>query len=528
MMGGARSLICAVAFSLAMLSAQARELHALVVGFDHYQHVQKLLGAEADATDIAGVMRKRGVRDLVVLTDPATTVANFQIAWSEMVAKASPGDTILFTFAGHGMRVPETHIPHRTPDGYDKGFLFPSYDQDKQADELLRDEDLYDLFKSAALRDLHVVFVADACHAGSGIRGASPSAPVRFQRFNLRGSEAPSPAAEGAPPRPPLHSVAVFSAQIQEKAISEISVDGVSRGALSFAVARGLEGAADADESGTITVNKLYDYVRPVVRDRSGFSQAPTLYAVAGDADMPVLAGAPRQVRVEAAGFPALPKVALFQSEGASASEPPAGAVLVADKTSAELVYDAGAGQLIASTGDIVAFDLKPADLAEAVAARRLMNALQTLADRGGPLPISLAAGDGLYIEGARAAVRVATSPFDNVAILDLTASGRLILLYPRAGESSVSHNTNILPVVKVSEPFGADDVIVLRSEKRLDLLLGAFSRERGYFISATEGAAAFRAAFGGSPFRVGVQGLFTCRKLTELGQCNAKSSSSP
>jgi len=530
MNGRALARIFAIGLLLSIFPASAHELRALVVGFNRYQHMQKLLGAEADAADIADVMRKRGVRDLVVLTDPTTRVADFQAAWSDMVAKASPGDTILFTFAGHGMRVPETRTPKRTPDGYDKGFLFPAYDQDKQPDELLRDEDLYDAFKAAAQHNLQVVFVADACHAGSGIRGADPSAPVRFQRFNLRGSDAPSPPSQGSPPRPPLKSVAVISAQIEEKAISEISVAGVSRGALSFAIARGLEGAADADGSGVITVNKLYDYVRPIVRTRSGFSQAPTLYNQANDGDIPVLATSPpeaKAIRVEA-GLPPLPKVALFLSGAPVAAEPPSGAALVPDKASAELVYDGKSEQLIASTGDILAFNLKAADLGSAVAARQLLNALQALPDRNGALQISLAAGDGLYLEGAHATLRVATQPFDNVAILDLTASGQLILLYPRAGENPISHNADVLRSVKVTKPFGADYVIVIRSEKPLDLLLGIFSSERDYFVSAPEAAAAMRAAFANSPIRIGIQGLFTCKTLTELGQCNAKASSSP
>jgi len=521
-----------IAVALVSVPTSASELRAIVVGFNNYQHLQKLLGAEADAADIAAILRKRGVRDLVVMSDPSTTAQDFRVDWSTMVARASPGDTVMFTFAGHGMRVPETRTPKRTPDGYDKGFLFPTYDQDAHPEELLRDEDLYDLFKATAAKNLRVLFVVDACHAGSGIRGNYPSAPVRFQRFDLRGSDPPTSPSVAVPPRPPIDSVAVITAQIQEKAISEISVDGVNRGALSYAIARGIEGAADTDGTGVITVEKLWNYVRPIVRTRSGFNQAPGLFAVAGDSAMPILS-VPRTTAKRDDAHPGLPElrnIMIFQI-GGTAGEVPLGAILVDDKSKAELVYDPQEKRLLDSTGDTLSFNVDPADVGGAVGTRQLLIALEALADREGALNMSLSAGDGLYMKGAHVSVQVDSEPYNYLTVFDLAANGQMTLLYPLVDamfhDSLESHSSTPLPPIKVDEPFGADYVVSIRSEKPLESLLGSFSREKGYHLAVAEATSAVRQALVGVALRIGIQGIYTCEQQTEEGQCKSMSASS-
>jgi Caspase domain/Domain of unknown function (DUF4384) len=521
------------AVALMGVPAPASELRAIVVGFNKYQNLQKLLGAEADAVDIAAVLRKRGVHDLVIMSDPGETTEDFRAEWSAMTARAAPGDTMMLTFAGHGMRVPEMRTPKRTPDGYDKGFLFPTYDQDAHPDELLRDEDLYDLFKATAAKDIRILFVVDACHAGSGIRGNYPSAPVRFQRFDLRGSDPPRPPPVAIPPRPPIDSVAVITAQIQEKAISEISVDGVNRGALSYAIARGLEGAADTDGTGVITVEKLWNYIRPIVRTRSSFNQAPGLFAVAADSAMPILSASPTPAMHDELhpGLPELRSVKLFQL-GATAGEAPLHTTLVEDKFKAELVYDSKERLVLDSAGDTLAVNVDHADVEAAVKTRQLLNALETLADREGALNMSLSAGDGLYVKGARVRVQVDSEPFNYLTVLDFAANGQMTLLYPLADprfhDSLESHSSEPLPPIKVDEPFGADYVVAIRSEKPLESLLGSFSREKDYHLPVAEGAKALRRSLVGVALRIGVQGVYTCKQLIEEGQCKPMAASSP
>jgi Caspase domain/Domain of unknown function (DUF4384) len=449
-----------------------------------------------------------------------------------MATRASPGDMMMFTFAGHGIRIPETRTPRRTPDGYDKGYLFPTYDQYAHPDELLRDEDLYDLFKVTAAKNLRILFVVDACHAGSGIRGSFPSAPVRFQRFDLHGADPPAPPSVAAPPRPPINAVAVITALIQEKAISEISVDGVNRGALTYAVARGIEGAADTDGTGVITVDKLWNYIRPIVRTRSGFNQAPSLFAVAADGAMPILSAPLTQTNRDRAhpGLPEFASVPLFQP--GAIGEVPLGAIRVEDKSKAELVYDSEEKRILDSTGDTLAFNMDPADVEGAVETRQLLNALETLADHEGALNMSLSAGDGLYVKGARVSVQVDSEPYNYLTVFDLAANGQMTLLYPltdgRFHDSIVSRSSKPLPPIKVDEPFGADYVIAIRSEKPLDSLLGSFTREKGYHLAVAEGTIALREALVDVASRIGVQGIYTCRQLTQERQCSSEAASPP
>ena len=74
---------------------------AIVAGFNDYTNGRaKLEGAVADANDIASVFERRGVHDLIKLTDGSTKVATFRSNFADMVARAKVGDMILFAFSG--------------------------------------------------------------------------------------------------------------------------------------------------------------------------------------------------------------------------------------------------------------------------------------------------------------------------------------------------------------------------------------------------------------------------------------------
>src|SRR3984885_8857720 len=84
-------------------------IRALVIGVDSYPNLApsaQLRGAQADAEDIAGALKRGGV-DPIVLLNADVTRAKIVAQMDSLVAESKPGDFVLFAYAGHGMQVPE-------------------------------------------------------------------------------------------------------------------------------------------------------------------------------------------------------------------------------------------------------------------------------------------------------------------------------------------------------------------------------------------------------------------------------------
>src|SRR5262249_21935685 len=152
---------------------------------------------------------------------------------------------------------------------------------------------------------------------------------------------------------------------------------GKLRGALSFAVARGLEGGVDTSRSGgALTLDGLWHYVRNVVRQRSSTLQAPVLFARAEEQDM-VLFGEPTTA----------PPIALMDDKSGTlrpvavfslgAKVPLQDSVYVDDRGKADLIWDERRGQILDGQGNLLASNFKAADLQSALYARRLILFLQ-------------------------------------------------------------------------------------------------------------------------------------------------------
>lgn len=525
-----------VAFAVAAFPFSANAaVHGIIVGFNDYARAQKLQGAVADANDIAAVLKKRGASDLVLMTDPHTTVATFRSRWTEIVARAKPGDLILFSFSGHGMRLPETREPRRTPDGYDKGFLFPTFDQNDRPDEILRDEDLYDLFQATAAKGLRILFVVDACHAGTALRRIDSrrgGGAVKFQHFDVRPETPPVvPPKTPAPPRPPLPNVAAITAQLSEKTIQEIQIDGQLRGALSYAVARGLEGAADPDGSGTITLDRLWAYVRNVVRTRSENMQAPVLFARDQDGGLLLLSTdgtLPTPTRLQET-LPDPGTIALFRI---GSDVTPQGAAIVEDRSKADLIFDMARHQILDAAGDVLASDIDATRLQGAVDARRLLSFLRKAAERRGGLTVEVrgentpsgTSDDRIYQDGNRVRFEAEPGNFEFLTVFDVTSDGTVQFLYPRVdlGDPLATSSPTPLQSILVQHPFGADYAIFVRSDTPLSELHAMFARTKDYVSSAPQTYDMLRQALRGARFRIGIQGLYTCHRIQENGQCDS------
>jgi hypothetical protein len=114
----ARVMIAGAAMAIAQIAATSADtlqapgggtIRALVIGVDSYPNLAasaQLHGAQADAEDIAGALKRGGVEPIVFLNADVTR-AKIVAQMDTLVAESKPGDFVLFAYAGHGMQVPE-------------------------------------------------------------------------------------------------------------------------------------------------------------------------------------------------------------------------------------------------------------------------------------------------------------------------------------------------------------------------------------------------------------------------------------
>jgi len=168
---------------------------SLLVGINRYPDPHdELKGCVNDVRQMEETLKSRygfpGDGNMRILTDArATTKAILDgLAW--LAAGASPGDSLVFHYSGHGSQVPDKN-GDETTDRLDE-ILCP-YDLDW--DHPLTDDELADACANVPQGALLTV-ILDCCHSGTGLR---EFAPVRH-RF-LPHPETPH-SAKPRPPRP--------------------------------------------------------------------------------------------------------------------------------------------------------------------------------------------------------------------------------------------------------------------------------------------------------------------------------------
>ncbi|MFU2488593.1 caspase family protein [Thauera sp. WH-1] len=137
---------------------------ALCIGINDYPGTDSdLSGCVNDARDWSAMLQGRGFV-VQTLFDAQATRAAMHDAIESLVGGAKNGDTIVFTYSGHGTWVEDEDGDE--PDGRDEG-LCP-YDIGTAGP--LLDDDLRALFDRRAT-GARLILIADSCHSGSVHRG---------------------------------------------------------------------------------------------------------------------------------------------------------------------------------------------------------------------------------------------------------------------------------------------------------------------------------------------------------------------
>jgi len=453
------------ALALAAPPAVAETTYGLVIGIDAYTYVTDLHGAVNDARDIADALEGLGA-EVTLLLDGHATRAAILGAWDQILDEAGPGDRLIVSFAGHGSNEPEQSVGSEL-DGRDENFLLAGFaPYGAAAAERIRDDEIADFLARSA--ELDVIFVADACHAGTVTRNVDPVLGYRYV-------EADGIASDPLPPPPPPSNategrdhVALFLAAVDEtQRVPEVLIDGVPRGALSYAFASGLRGEADRNGDGLLTKGELESHVRRIVREASDGIQLPQSQPAGqetrallelGDRDVAPEPAVPAQAPppLTALSFEALPPLTVSGApwDGITDVSLVAHGALRLDGT-----------DLFSSMGDTVARVTSDRLLQDVVDTQRVVAALRAIAEP--PLAVEFAEGDRVYAAREHLHIRITGRAEAYLTLVNVAADGTISYLYPvpQLGDPDQLRASETLDLpVEVSAPFGSDHVIAIET----------------------------------------------------------------
>ncbi len=493
----AAAMLCL--FALAA-TASAGEWRALVIGIDAYRHVSPLKGAVNDAKDIAETLTAAGVQDLTTLFDDEASRVAILTAWQELVARSGPDDVLVLSYAGHGAQEAEW-LAGSEEDGLDEVFLLAGFDVAAPGNgERLRDDDIAAMLRAAGQRS--VMVIADSCHSGTMTRSIDP----RVTRLGTRLIGLPpfeNDVLRSAPVHPvlakansedlqELPNVIYVGATVDGQVIPELMIGGEPRGALSWAFARGVEGRADLDRDGGISMAELSRFLQETVRVATEGRQSPSL-SVGGDSRAAVLP------RVEDTFLDGR-VYELTLSASADAARPilenlttlHSGRLKIAGSENADLFWDVEEGDVLTKFGDIVLRgQAQNADrFADVVTKWVLLSDLYALSRDVQPIEGKLQPSVGHIPEGAAFKVGLTSDESGYMTVFALEADGTLRLLAPDKRADPLGKDTLLdadKPYglnLRAALPFGADHIVLVRSNKPMVQLVGVLSALDGKALS--------------------------------------------
>jgi hypothetical protein len=498
---------------------QGGEVRALVIGIDAYQFVPPLRGAVADARDIEQTLRSQGVGDITALYDAAADRATVMRTLDQLVQRSRSGDLVVLSIAGHGVQEPE-HIKGSQPDGFDNVFVLAGFNPKTGAGTQQRiiGTEFNHVIKQFEAKGTHVLFVADACYGGGLAREIDPRAGEMSYRQAPRYSltvdnlQRISTTSDAFLSDIDFERTEFLAAVDRNTKAPEVRIPGVPgfRGALSYAVARAFEGAADENRDGQVSQTELFTYVRQVAYQLSDQrQQVVTAGPIARANGSDVVFERTRGVVLLDAVQPAetRPQTTTPQPPATAASSgtqtarpptppsgPPPGATplgtvriavlgnqrdlltnlearearfeVVGTKDNPDLIWDPASLDVLAGA-DVVARAVDRADLASVIDRVAAVNGFKRLAARG-PQAVRILPDDKIHRRDARIDVQVSAVAQRSLLMFNIAGDGTVQALYPIGSDARVIATPDYKFQVRVGEPFGADQVVAISSAQRL------------------------------------------------------------
>jgi len=516
------AFLCAsVAFSGPMLAphawAQAEklrppqggEVRALVIGIDAYQFVPPLRGAVADARDIEATLRRHGVTDVTALYDAAADRSTVLRILGQLLQRSRSGDLVVVSIAGHGVQEPE-HVKGSQPDGFDNVFVLAGFNPKTGpgTQQRIIGTEFNHVIKEFESRGVRVLFVADACYGGGLAREIDPRAGEMSYRqapkysLTIDNLQPISTAKDAFLTDIDFQRTAFLAAVDRNTKAPEVRIPGVPgyRGALSYAVARAFEGAADENRDGKVSQAELFEYVRQVAYQLSDQRQhVVTAGPVTREVGSEVVFERTRAVVLLDAVAKPEPRPSTPQPPSAGTAPPPApqpstaavplGIVRVAVlgnqrdllanlearearfevvgvKDNPDLTWDPKSRDVLAGA-DVVARGVDRADLGSVIDRVAAVNGFKRLAAKG-PQTVRILPDDKVHKRDSRIDVQVSGVAQRSLLMFNIAGDGTVQALYPIGSDPRIVNTPDYKFPVRVSEPFGADQVVAISSKERL------------------------------------------------------------
>lgn len=510
------SAMAAVLFAAAAFFAApaAAATYGLNVGINDYiGRSNDLRGAVNDAEDIANALIQSGAVEVILLTDGDATKAAITAAWLHLVDIAMPGDTIVFSYAGHGAQEPEPAGRRGEADGLNEAFILGGYQSIGEASsERIVDDEIFAWLQMAEDKGVEVIFVADSCFSGTMYRDiAGPPLTYRTAQF------AP-PAELDAAALPDQHfatieetdfqHVTFIGATQEDKLDPELTIDGVPRGALSWAFARALEGAADIDGDSALTQHELLAYLVPAVEVKAQNQQTPSILPLSPIAKPLIHLG--RTTHAAPVAAPAILLRVAIRGEGAIPEM--AGIVLTDNEAEADLIWNPSAGWVEHRVGGRVAEDIGPDEIAGVLAKWAALAFVDDLATRQ-PFAMSLAGGNQTHFPGDIITISMSGSTHRYLTLLNLPPNGRVELLFPlnaaEAAEDWTNRQSEQLRLRVDRPPYGAEHLVAILTDEP-PLALQAALQQMEDHDDPTGLAAVLMSLLAGTDVQAGVLGIYT------------------
>lgn len=550
--------------ALRLSNPDGGEVRALVIGIDDYQHVRKLKGATADASDIDSSLRTMGVRDVTALINAQADRSNVLREISALVERTRTNDIVFLSIAGHGAQEPE-RIKGSQPDGMEDVFLLPGFEASPTgSQQRILGSEFNHFIRQFELRGAKVIFVADTCHGGGMVRDIDPRAEEmsfrQIPNYTLLVDELKPVSAQGDPRSElDLDRTAFLAAVDRNTKAPEVRVPGVDglRGALSYAVARAVEGSADADHDGKVTLKELFANIRQVVYQLSdqrqnvvtmtsptrspdidvafGLTRGVTL--IQGPIESPRSSATQSAVSVPAASVP--PASASQAAGGIAPARLPSPNPRIAERASApvrlaaldgkttyfpglksrdstfqavqptdnpDLIWDPVSHDVIA-WGDVIAYRVDLADLPTVIDRTAAIRALKSMATQS-PQVMRVSPDDRLHHNDQAVDIDLSDVGGRAVVLFNVSGDGTIQMLYPIGSDASLARSANLRLPLRVREPFGAEQVVAVTSQQRmvdLEKVLQQLNRRRasGQVIKSLE-------RYMPADARIGSVGFFT------------------
>ncbi len=153
---------------------------AVCIGINDYPGTDMdLYGCVNDANDWAGELSGRGF-SVTTLLDSHATKRSILGFMSGALGEARQGDTVVFTYSGHGTWVPD--MDGDEPDGRDEALCPYDLMEGGPDGTVITDDELYRLFAQHRRRGVRLVFISDSCHSGSVSRFAQVPLIQHYQQ----------------------------------------------------------------------------------------------------------------------------------------------------------------------------------------------------------------------------------------------------------------------------------------------------------------------------------------------------------